>query len=575
MCLTTIISAVLAPLTVYGMSLAVAAAAKHASLWPGILIAAVSHLGSVVVSEASLPIGDTVDEKIVRHVHDDLMRLTAEVPTIAHHEHPSLADRLALVERDAYELGGIYRLLSTVGAVTSTATVVTLLWSVAPPLCLLLVVALLPALAYAHGQYKRNDLWKGNERFRRVAHALVDALTEPRQGLEVRCFGLSWPFVRVAAEALGMRNRPWMAVTRRYAAVTSLGWMVFGASYAGAVIWLLHQLRQGHASIGDVSLLLLIGPQVVTTGQSITTNVRLILGSLQTFGRYQWLREFAAANTWSDSVAEPPQRLVDGIRFDHVDFAYPSAEAAVNHNADAELTLRDANLHLPAGRTVAFVGGNGAGKSTMVKLLARLYDPTYGAVLVDGMPLREIDPLKWRERISAGFQDFASLEFLAADSIGVGDLGHRDDHVHVAAAAAAGQAAPVIDSLPSGLDTQLGTRFEGGVGLSGGQWQRLALARTFMRRRPLLMLLDEPTAALDPEAEQAIYERYGAAARELAASTGAVTVLVSHRFSTVRMADLIVVFADGRIVERGSHSELVKAGGRYAELFELQARSYR
>ena len=224
---------------------------------------------------------------------------------------------------------------------------------------------------------------------------------------------------------------------------------------------------------------------------------------------------------------------------------------------------------------MAFVGDNGAGKSTLVKLLARLYDPTRGDVLIDGVPLRDIDAVRWRERMSAGFQDFASLELLAADSVGVGDLSTRTDRDRVDGAVDAGQARPVVENLRDGLETQLGTQFSGGVGLSGGQWQRLALARAFMRRQPLLMLLDEPTAALDPEAEQAVYEQYGVTARELARTTGAVTVLVSHRFSTVRMADLIVVVADGRIAEQGSHAELLAGGGRYAELFDLQARAYR
>jgi ATP-binding cassette subfamily B protein len=233
------------------------------------------------------------------------------------------------------------------------------------------------------------------------------------------------------------------------------------------------------------------------------------------------------------------------------------------------------DLHLPAKRTVAFVGDNGAGKTTLVKLLSRLYDPTEGRILVDGTPLTEIDPHAWRERLSAGFQDYATLRFLAAETIGVGDLGAEMDRGRVRAAVTAGQADPVVAVLPDGLDTQLGTEFAGGVGLSGGQWQRLALARAFMRSTPLLMLLDEPTAALDPEAEHAVYSQYGRTARELAARTGAVTVLVSHRFSTVRMADLIVVLEGGRVVEVGTHAQLLDAGRRYAELFTLQARAYR
>lgn len=297
MCLTTILSSVLNPLSIYGVSLAVAAAGRNASLWPGILLAGGCLLVSAMAANVSYPISDTVDDKVYRHVHDDLLRLTADVPTIAHHEDPALADRLALVQRDAHELGGIYRLLTTVGAVTGSATVIALLWSVGPGLSLLLVVAAVPSVVHGLGQYRRNALWKGNERFRRVAHKAIDVLSDPRQGVEVRCFGLSKTLTAVASEALGMRNRPWMAVTSRYAKLTALGWLAFGLSYALAVVWLLQRVRHGSAGVGDLSLLLLIGPQVVTTGQGISANVRMILGALQTFGRYQWLREYSASHT--------------------------------------------------------------------------------------------------------------------------------------------------------------------------------------------------------------------------------------------------------------------------------------
>jgi len=575
MCLTTILSSVLSPLSIYGVSLAVAAAGRNDSLWPGIVLAGGCLLVSAMAANVSYPIGDTVDDKVYRHVHDDLLRLTADVPTIAHHEDPALADRLALVQRDAHELGGIYRLLTTVGAVTGTATVIALLWSVGPGLALLLVMAAVPSVVHGLGQYRRHELWKGNERFRRVAHKAIDVLSDPRQGVEVRCFGLSATLTAVASEALGMRNRPWMAVTSRYARLTAVGWLGFGVTYALAVVWLLHWVRHGLAGVGDLSLLLLIGPQVVTTGQAISADVTMIMGALQTFGRYVWLREYSATHSWSASTMSPPDRLSSGIRFDNVDFAYPSATTAGDVANAPAMSLTGVNLDLPAGTTVAFVGDNGAGKSTLVKLLARLYDPTRGNVLIDGVPLRDIDAQQWRERMSAGFQDFASLELLATDSVGVGDLRTRADRARVDGAVDAGQARPVVEGLRDGLETQLGTQFTGGVGLSGGQWQRLALARAFMRQQPLLMLLDEPTAALDPEAEQAVYEQYGVTARELARTTGAVTVLVSHRFSTVRMADLIVVVADGRIAEQGTHAELLAGGGRYAELFDLQARAYR
>jgi ATP-binding cassette, subfamily B, bacterial len=387
----------------------------------------------------------------------------------------------------------------------------------------------------------------------------------------VRCFGLRAPLVAVAASSLSLRQRPWMAATRRFAVLIGASWVAFGIAYAGCVAWTLMEFRAGRLGLDSLTLVLLVGPQIVTTGQTISASVQMVANSLNTFGRYQWLRRFATTNSWSQSTAAPPDRLREGIRFEGVDFAYPGTE----QEATPDLVLRDISLTLPAGRTIAFVGENGAGKSTLVKLLARMYDPVAGAVLVDGVPMSDLDPVAWRARISAGFQDFASLEFVLHESVSVGDLTRQGDRALVGRALSAGQADPVVAALDSGMDTQLGSSFEGGVGLSGGQWQRIALARAFMRERPLLMLLDEPTAALDPEAEQAIYQQYGATARKLARETGAVTVLVSHRFSTVRMADLIAVVAEGRIAEVGSHAELMRAGGAYAQLFELQAGAYR
>jgi ATP-binding cassette, subfamily B, bacterial len=260
-----------------------------------------------------------------------------------------------------------------------------------------------------------------------------------------------------------------------------------------------------------------------------------------------------------------PDRLSEGIRFDHVSFAYPGTD---------RLVLDDVDLDLRAGSVVAVVGENGAGKTTLVKLLGKLYEPTGGAILVDGAPLARMPADEWRDRLAGAFQDFFRFELAARQSVGVGDLPRLDDAGAVTAAVGRAGAEDVIAQLDAGLDTQLGPTWPDGVEVSFGQWQKLALARGFMRDGPLVQVLDEPTAALDAETEHALFERYATTAA-VGRATGRITILVSHRFSTVRMADTIVVLDAARVVEVGSHEQLMARGGQYAELYAIQAAAYR
>jgi ATP-binding cassette subfamily B protein len=259
--------------------------------------------------------------------------------------------------------------------------------------------------------------------------------------------------------------------------------------------------------------------------------------------------------------ANVPERLVQGIRFQHVSFVYPGTE---------RLVLNDVNLQLDPGSVVAIVGENGAGKTTLVKLLCKLYAPTSGRILIDDVDLQRLPAAGWRARLAGAFQDFFRFEFKARHSVGVGHLPRFDDTDAVALAAERAGASAVIEQMPSGFDTQLGPTWPEGIDLSFGQWQKLALARGFMRDQPILLVLDEPTAALDAETEHALFERYAAAARG-----DQITVLVSHRFSTVRMADTIIVLDGAQVVETGTHDELMAAGGQYAELYTIQAAAYR
>jgi ATP-binding cassette subfamily B protein len=281
--------------------------------------------------------------------------------------------------------------------------------------------------------------------------------------------------------------------------------------------------------------------------------------------RLAWLEDYAASMAASGDLPVPGV-LHRGIRLEHVSFTYPGTSRVV---------LDDVSLRLPAGAVVAVVGENGAGKTTLVKLLAKLYEPTSGCIFVDDTPLARLPANEWRGRLAGAFQDFFRFEFRAKQTVGLGDVSRIDDEPAVTAAVERAGAEDVVAGLRVGLETQLGSTWPNGVDLSFGQWQKLALGRGFMRDEPLLLILDEPTAALDAETEHALFERYAAAARGEKSASGRITVLVSHRFSTVRMADLIVVLDGARLVEVGSHEELILMGGPYAELYTIQAAAYR
>jgi ATP-binding cassette subfamily B protein len=249
----------------------------------------------------------------------------------------------------------------------------------------------------------------------------------------------------------------------------------------------------------------------------------------------------------------------DGLMLEQVSFTYPDATTPALH---------DINLHLRPGQTLAIVGANGSGKTTLIKLLTRLYEPTAGRILLDGLDLKHWDENALRARFGVIFQDFARYQMQVGENIGAGDAENFESEARWREAAQLGRAAPFIEQLPQGYHTQLGKWFLDGRELSGGQWQKIALSRAFMRREADILVLDEPTAAMDAQAEVEVFEHF----RELAA--GRIAILISHRFSTVRMADQIIVLDGGRLVEQGNHEELMRREGIYAHLFTLQARAY-
>jgi ATP-binding cassette subfamily B protein len=248
-----------------------------------------------------------------------------------------------------------------------------------------------------------------------------------------------------------------------------------------------------------------------------------------------------------------------GLEFKNVSFAYPGSNSKA---------LDDVSLQIRPGESLALVGENGSGKTTLIKLLTRLYEPTEGHIFLDGVELQDWDVEALRQRIGVIFQDFGRYQFSVGENIGAGDVRHIDDAVRWAKAAETGMAATFIEDMPEGYETQLGRWFKGGRELSGGQWQKIALSRAFMRSDADILVLDEPTAAMDAPSEAAIFDHFRSQ------SHNKMTILISHRFSTVRAADQIIVIHDGKIVERGNHESLLALGGQYASLFKLQAKGY-
>ncbi|MFK2903749.1 ABC transporter ATP-binding protein [Dyella ginsengisoli] len=430
----------------------------------------------------------------------------------------------------------------------------------APWLIALLAVALVPAFLgefhFNAQSYAVNYQWTPE---RRELDYLRMVGASASNAKEVKSFGLN-PFLidryRVLSQAMYRANR---VIALRRAGwgglFTTIGTIGYYAAYA-IIAW---RTVRGDFSIGDLTFL-------STSFRRLRTLMEtLLVGFSQVAGQALYLDDLFSFFRIQPEILSPPnprpfpRPMREGFVFEDVGFRYPDAE---------RWAVRHLNFTLRAGEVLALVGENGAGKTTLVKLLSRLYDPDEGRILLDGHPLTEYDLEDLRLNIGVIFQDFVRYYFNAADNIAVGRIEAREDRARIADAARRSMADEVIARLPKGYAQMLGKLFKGGVDLSGGEWQKIAIARAYMRDAPLLVL-DEPTAALDARSEYEVFQRF----KEL--SAGKTAVIISHRFSTVRMADRIIVLQHGAIEEVGTHEQLVAAGGHYAELFELQAAGYR
>jgi ATP-binding cassette subfamily B protein len=498
-------------------------------------------------------------DRLTIALESHVAELQARVATIEHHERPEWLDRLAVLKNQVFVLDHMYlSMFTTCGWMLRLGVALALLASIHPALALLAFFALPTVLTSTwRPGVERAAEEAGAPAHRLAAHLFQLATTAP-PGKELRVAGIGERIAARRRAALERWYGPVAAARSASALWHALGWAVFGAAYVGAVVFVAAGLA---APPGDVLLVLAAGSRLSAYVGATVGEIGFLRGIwLDGSRRLAWLEDYAASRA-EGADAPVPDRLHDGIRFEGVSFAYPGTDRQV---------LEDVTLHLRPGSVVALVGENGAGKSTLVKLLCRLYPPTAGRILVDGVALARLPAEGWRARLAGAFQDFFRFELRARHTVGLGDLPQLDDERAVRAAVGRAGADDVVADLAGGLDAQLGPAWPGGVDLSFGQWQKLALARGFMRPAPLVLVLDEPTAALDAETEHALFERYADAARG-----DAITLLVSHRFSTVRMADWIVVLDGARVVETGTHEDLVARGGQYAELYEIQASAYR
>jgi ATP-binding cassette subfamily B protein len=584
----TVVAAALPPFVAYVGKLIIDAVIAARAALPGIARqAALTHavrlvgveLAAVVVMAGAERVLGLVRQLVGLRLGIDLnvqILEKAQRLELRQFEDPDFYDKLTRARREASTrpLSLIQSNFQVVRNALTLAGYAALLIRFSPWMALAVLVATVPAFvaeARFSGAAFRLRNWRSPDS-RRLTY-LEYVLANDEHAKEVKLFGLG-PLLldryRRLAESFFADDRR-LAIGRAgwgYA-LSLLSTAVFYGSYALIVA----ETVRGRLSLGDMTLALVAFRQ----GQQSFQAVLSALGGMYEDTLYMSnLFDYFAIPTDAPRAMGPLAvvRAEEGIRFEGVGFRYPpsasSAEAGGRPASaeDGRWALRDVNLFIPKGQSLALVGENGAGKTTFIKLLANLYQPTEGSVLLDGRDLRAWDEVQLRRRIGVIFQDFNEYQLALRENVAFGSVEHLEDELRVGRAVERGGAKELAAGLPAGLETQLGRWFSGGVELSGGQWQKVALARAFMRDEADILILDEPTAALDAEAEHAVFQRFRALA------VGRTTILISHRFPTVRMADRILVLEAGRVVEDGTHAGLVAAGRRYARMFQLQAAGY-
>jgi ATP-binding cassette, subfamily B, bacterial len=479
---------------------------------------------------------------------------------LAHFEDSEFYDKLTQARREASSrpLSLVNRTFGLVQNAISLSSYAALLFVFSPWAVLILIGAGLPSF-FAEAKFSGDafKLFRWRSPDTRMQMYLESVIAREDGVKEVKLFQLGPRLLQrysdifkklfVEDRRLTLRRDTWGFV---------LG-LLSTAAFYGAYVWIVLTTINGEITLGAMTMYLVLFKQGQSAVAAILTSISgMYEDNLYLSNLYEYLEQTVPGRVGDAVIGTDPSR---GLEFENVSFAYPGTSS----NA-----LSNVSLQIRPGESLALVGENGSGKTTLIKLLTRLYEPTGGRILLDGIELQEWDVDALRQRIGVIFQDFGRYQFSVGENIGAGDVRHMDDEIRWAKAAETGMASPFIEEMPDGYETQLGRWFKGGRELSGGQWQKIALSRAFMRSDADILVLDEPTAAMDAPSEAAIFDHFRAE------SDNKMTILISHRFSTVRAADQIIVIHDGEIVERGNHESLLASNGQYASLFKLQAKGY-
>jgi ATP-binding cassette subfamily B protein len=518
-------------------------------------------LASAVVAQLRRLAEHVLDARLSHHINSALVRKALALD-LQHFEDPDFYDKLQNARRQAdfRALGIINGGFLVVQNIITLLSFAAILLAFNPLIALILFGATIPSFM-AQGKYSSlyfRLLTRRAPEARRMNY-LERVLTVDTAVKEIKLFGLGEPLLQRYNDLFWKFFAEDEHLARRRSLVGLFWGLVSSASYYAVYAWIIYEAAGALITLGSMTLYLTLFRQSQGTFQGLFNNINQLYENGLFMDNVFGFLELTPQMSQAQRPAPMPPQIAHGIEFRRVWFRYPDRE---------EWALRDVSLTIRPGEKLALVGPNGAGKTTLIKLLTRLYDPTEGQILLDGVDLRQYDLNELRRRIGVIFQDFVKYQLTARENIGFGQIERLNDAGQVRFAAERGGADEVVAELPEGMETMLGRWFAKGHELSGGQWQKMALSRAFMRDGEVLVL-DEPTASLDAEREYEIFQRF----RELA--NGKIAVLISHRFSTVRMADRIAVIENGQISELGSHAELVAQGGTYARLFELQAEGYR